>query len=93
MQNIGFATDLAVFHIGLFRPGGFIHLSLIPLATARALKPRIHTRIVAQRRASCKGMPSGQGLGGLLLTRPQLQWIKAERLQIVSATCVVTTGS
>ncbi len=46
VKKIGLATDLAVFHIGLSAPGGFVNGRMVPLAAAAALEYRFHGAIV-----------------------------------------------
>ena len=46
MKKIGLATDLAVFHIDLSAPGGFVNGRMVPLAAAAALEYRFHGAIV-----------------------------------------------
>jgi hypothetical protein len=44
VKNIGLATNLAIFHIGLGTPGGFVYGSVVPLTAAGTLECRFHER-------------------------------------------------
>jgi hypothetical protein len=47
VENIGLATDLAIFHVSLSFPGGVIHRGLVPLAAARALEASVHNQALS----------------------------------------------
>jgi arginase family enzyme len=47
VKEVGLATDLAVFDVGLCAACGFIHSGGVPLATASALEAAIHDGIIS----------------------------------------------
>jgi hypothetical protein len=46
MQQVGFATDLAVFYVGQGAAGGVVYHCRVPLAAACALEARFHENIL-----------------------------------------------
>jgi len=45
-QDIRFATNLTIFHVGLRAPGGFIDGRLVPLSASGALESGLHGALI-----------------------------------------------
>jgi hypothetical protein len=56
-EHIGFATDLAIFYIGLPASRGLVDRSLIALPATRALEAGFHRTILGQDKKGSQSSP------------------------------------